>query len=179
MSARRALQLGVQQVLTGDGTALQEMSVVDARDSAPESEQPLMTLQEAEEFERLQRAESRAPLVDATPNLTLSQGSLDRVRDVRRSFEDASDGDPAEALLEQLIAGETGIGHQLQDLEAAATVLLGRVLTDPQLAMPVARVTREIVALGSAVRRRTENSLNAVAGLRAQRILISKHRLGT
>jgi hypothetical protein len=66
----------------------------------------------------------------------------------------------------------------LQDIEAAATVLLSRTIDRPDLALTVAKVAREVVALSTAVRRRTENTLNAIASLRAQRALLSRHRVG-
>ena len=134
-----------------------------------------MTSAERHEFEQLRQQQALAPPADAS-NLVLSQANLARARQVRQAFAERSDGDPAEELLEELIAGEIGVGHQLQDLEGVATALLGRTLMEPELALHVVKVAREIAALSSAVRRRTENSLNAVAGLRAQRLLVAAHR---
>jgi hypothetical protein len=110
--------------------------------------------------------------------LSLSPASLGAARAVRQAFEAVTDCDPAEGLLEQLLVGEVGIAHELQSLEAATTVLLTRTLDNPRLALEVAKVAREIVGLSSAIRRRTEGSLGAIAGLRAQRVLLARHRLG-
>jgi hypothetical protein len=107
---------------------------------------------------------------------TLSEGNVGYMRKAREAFEAASDGDAAEDVLEQFVTGEVGIGLQLQDLEAAAASLLGQALVDPTLAMATAKVMRELIAISSAVRRRTEHTLTTIAGLRAQRQLLAAQR---
>jgi hypothetical protein len=154
------------------------VTLVDADDAAPVVRHPsdeLMTESARGEFDQRRQQQALAQPADVS-GLMLSAPSLERARDVREAFRQSSDGEPAESLLEELIAGEVAVAHQLQDTEAAATVLLARVVADPELALHVAKVTREIVSLNTAVRRRIEGSLSAVATLRASRLLLAAQR---
>ena len=151
-----------------------EAVLVDAEYQMPEQPQELMTPSEAADLQRLM-GNSTEPGVDIS-KLTISTESLRLIREARDTFSAASDGDPAERILEELVVGEVGLGHELQNLEAAAISFLGKTLDRPELAVEVARVAREVVGLSSAVRRRTENSLSAIAGLRAQRVILAAQR---
>jgi hypothetical protein len=153
------------------------------REAGPRDELCEVTLVDADSIEELvapaltNSGPGTPPVVDMS-TLLLSSASLEAARTVREAFEAVTDGDPAEELLEQLLIGEVGIAHELQSLEAATMVLLTRALDNPRLALEVAKVAREVVGLSSAIRRRTEGSLGAIAGLRAQRVLLARHRLG-
>ncbi len=96
--------------------------------------------------------------------------------EARAALRDGSDGDPAERILEELVGGEVGLGHELQNLEGVATALLTRTIDRPELALKVSAVAREVFALSSAIRRRTENTFSAIASLRAQRVLLAAQR---
>ena len=157
---------------------VRHVALVDAEDGRESvvPEQRLLTHEEAQSLERLHAAGAATRAADAVGSLTLSKANLGHMRRAREAFQVASDGDPAEEVLEQFVTGEVGIGLQLQDLEAAASDLLGRTLVDPTLAMATAKVMRELVAISSAVRRRTEHTLTTIAGLRAQRQLLAAQR---
>ncbi len=126
--------------------------------------------------------EDAAGLAPPSPQaltLQLPDDYLAEARRVRESFTAAErDATPAERLLEGLISSEVPIAMGLGDAEGALVALLQRTVADPRLAAEVARTLKETVALHSAVRRRIENSLNAVAGLRAQRIFLEGRRAG-
>ncbi len=172
MSIRRTAGLRVV-----NSSATEEVTLVDATASEPEVAQELMTHEEANELERQRRAASSNRAVSLA-HLTISDASLTLARRARETLEAQSDGDPAERILEDLVAGEVGLGHELQNLEGMATALLARTMDNPALAMHVAKVAREVFGLSTAVRRRTENSLSAIAGLRAQRVLLAAPRGG-
>lgn len=131
-------------------------------------------------FDENEGEEHRAQLqpvpLDA-PGLALAAKSLERGLEVRRAFENGgSDSTVAEQLLEEFVAGEVPVVLELQKVEGALVGLLSRTVTNPALALKVAEVLKETVALSGAVRRRTEGTLAAVAGLRAQRAFIALHR---
>lgn len=175
MSARRTKMDGggeAQSVRRSD------VRLVDAAEpDAPACVEPLLTEEESLELQRLQQEAQDRNTAAAAANLTPPQHSLDRARQVRASFARAGDdSDAAERLLLDLVGGETVIVLQLQDVESALAVLLSRTVTDPRTALEVAKVLREAVALSSAVRRRVENSLNAAATLKAQRVLLASQR---
>jgi hypothetical protein len=153
-----------------------ELALVDAEAPAPEPPHELMTPEEEAELEQMKRAEALARPEADLRSLTISSPSLALAGEARAALRDGSDGDPAERILEELVAGEVGLGHELQGLEGVATTLLTRSIDRPELALKVAAVAREVFALSSAIRRRTENSLSAIAGLRAQRVLLAAHR---
>lgn len=111
-------------------------------------------------------------------SLVLSAESIGRGVEVRAAFERAGpDSDVGERLLEEFVAGEVPIVRELQNVEGALVALLGRTVmaADPAVALKVAEVLRETVALSSAIRKRAEASLVAVAGLRAQRAFSAAH----
>ena len=158
--------------------AAREMCLVDAEEpSVARPGDELLTHNEAHDLELLRAGEAGARAADAVANLTLSAPNLRRAHEVRVAFEAADDdGDIGERLLEELVSGEVGVALELQNIEGALASLLGKTVTDPRLALEVAKVFRETAGLSSAVRRRIENSLGAVATLRAQRILMSAQR---
>lgn len=160
----------------GEDLGTSEMVLVDAAEAHVPPAVELLTHDEVRDLERLHAVGAGTRTAADVGALTLSPASLGRAREVREALRAESDGDAAEQLLEELVAGEVAVGHHLQDIEAASAVLLGRVLTDPELALPTVRVAREIVALSTAVRTRTQNTLNAIAGLRAQRVLLAAQR---
>ena len=115
----------------------------------------------------------------APMDLTLSRESIARGIAVREAFENAGDdSDVAERLLQEFVGGEVPIVRELGNVEGALVALLGRTVTDPVLALRVAGVLKETVAVSAAVRRRAETSLAAAASLRAQRVFLDAHRLG-
>ncbi len=151
----------------------------DIRDNDPVQEltDALMTAEEAKEFAQMQRDATAAKPADAWSRLTLSPANICRATQIRGTFRSSGDdADVGERLLEELVAGETAVAMQLQDVEAALASLLSRTVTDPRLAMAVAKVMRETVGLSGAVRRRMENSLASVATLKAQRVLMAAQR---
>jgi hypothetical protein len=176
MSAARRQAPGLPPGERAALPARQEVALVDAAPAESSSGQEMLSHEEADDIEAMQAAGISARTAEAISKLTISPASLERARDVRQMFDAASDGDPAEGLLEQLVAGEVGIGHELQNLEGVSTALLVHTIENPALALQVARLAREIVSLSSAVRRRTENTLGAIAGLRAQRLLLAAQR---
>ncbi len=111
--------------------------------------------------------------------LSLSHDSIARGVAVRTAFEHAPAGSEiAERLLEEFASGEVPIVRELQNVEGALVALLGRAVTDPILAVRVASVLKETVAVSAAVRRRVEGSLQAAASLRTQRAFLGAHRRG-
>ena len=109
--------------------------------------------------------------------LMLSGPNLDRARRARVEFAGSEDGsEVGEQLLHELVAGETAIALQVMDVEGALAALLTKTVTNPAVAMEVARVFREATALSGAIRRRIEGSLNAAAALKAQRVLLAAQR---
>lgn len=169
------------RLLEAEGDSLgaaREMRLVDAEEpSVARPGEELLTHDEAHDLELLSAAEAGTRAADAVANLTLSAPNLRRAQEVRVAFAAAEDeGDTGERLLEGLVAGEVGIALQLQDIEGALASLLGKTVTDPRLALEVAKVFRETAGLSNAVRRRIENSLGAVASLKAQRVLMAAQR---
>jgi hypothetical protein len=150
---------------------LAEAELVEADDG---DTPPLARRQE--EGSSTPRADLKVPATrDTAQSLSLPQANLDRARELRMAFENARDGtEVGERLLQDLAGTETAIALSLLDAEAAGIALLHGTLIDPnaELALKVAEVLREIVALSSAVRRRTEGALNAAANLRVQRALL-------
>lgn len=161
-----------------DADMPREVRLVDVEErAAPEPPEPqLLSAEESEELHRLQEGEERRRAAEAVAKMTLSRPSLERIRTVRKALDVESDGDPYEQILDQLIAGEVGIGHELQDIEAALTALMARTVSDPAMFLQVTKMAREAFGLSSAVRRRTENTMSARASLRAQRVLLAVQR---
>jgi hypothetical protein len=154
------------------------VKLVDAEEptTPPLPEPQLLSTEESAEHHRLCEDEERRRAAEAAAKMTLSPPNLERVRAVGAALRAASDGDPYEQLLDELIAGEDGIGHQLQDIEAAVTGLLAQTISDPAMFLQVAKMAKEVIGLSSAVRRRKENSMAAIASLRAQRVLLAVQR---
>jgi hypothetical protein len=160
----------------GDALALassQATALVDA-DAPPETVDGVVTGDETDRLERLHRVDAASKPLAPLPSI--SKASLALVGEARQTFRQSSDGDPAERILEDLVAGEVGLGHELQNLEGVATGLLVRTIDDPLLALQIIKVAREVFALSTALRRRTENTFAAIAGLRAQRVLLAGQR---
>lgn len=112
---------------------------------------------------------ARATALSLGPQYHAKAGAL------RDRFRHASSSEPiGEQILEELVATETPIAMALQDAEAALVALLHRTVTDPQLAVAVVKLLKETVLVSNAVRRRIENSLGAVANLRAQRDFLDR-----
>lgn len=132
----------------------------DVDDAAPE---PAST-------EGAASAETR---VSAT--LGLGPAYLAKAESLRRKFNTPGRTDPTgEQILEELVATETPIAMALQDAEAALVSLLHKSITDPNLALAVMKLLKETVTVSNAVRRRIENSLGAIANLRAQRDFLER-----
>jgi hypothetical protein len=93
---------------------------------------------------------------------------------LRQTFAAAGDdSDAGERLLEDFVATESSIAVSLLDAEATAVLLLQHTMTtNPELALQVAHVAKEVFALGSALRRRTQGALASAASLRTQRLLL-------
>lgn len=175
MSAARTRRRGNEGT---SGVRGPEVRLVDAAEvEGPAQAGLLLTEHEAQELQRLQEEAEHQAATAAAANLVPPQPTLDRARQVRAAFARAGDdSDAAERLLLDLVGSETTIALQLQDVESALAVLLSRTVTDPRTALEVAKVLRETVALSNAVRRRVENSLNAAATLKAQRVLLASQR---
>ena len=130
----------------------------------------LLTHQERDGLEASIAHQSGARAVDAVANLTLAPVNLQRGHELRVAFEQADeDADVGGRLLQELVAGETAIALELQDVEAGLVSLLGKAIADPALALAVTKTLREVVGVGNAIRRRMENSLGAAENLKAQR----------
>lgn len=100
---------------------------------------------------------------------------LAKAESLRRKFKTPDQtGTTGEQILEELVATETPIAMALQDAEAALVSLLHKTITDPNLALAVMKLLKETVTVSGAVRRRIENSLGAVANLRAQREFLER-----
>lgn len=131
------------------------------------------------ELERRQREkdEQIEQAAEVVPTLRLAQVNLERGQEVQQAFRDTGpDGDEAERLLLELVAGEIPVLLQLRDLEAANAALLGRTITNPELSTAVLKVARETTAWLTAVRTRTQNTMGVIADLRAQRKFLARHR---
>jgi hypothetical protein len=129
---------------------------------------------ERREREKDQQIEQAAEVV---PTLRLAQVNLERGQEAQHAFRDAGpDGDEAERLLLELVAGEVPVLLQLRDLEAANAALLGRTITNPELSAAVLKVAKETSAWLTAVRARAQTTMGVVADLRAQRRFLSAHR---
>lgn len=96
-----------------------------------------------------------------------------RMRRAKAELARGAGTNDGERLLHELVASEVGVALQLVDVEAGLASLLSKTVADPKLAIEVAKVFRETVALSAAVRRRMEGCLSAAATLRAQRILLN------
>jgi hypothetical protein len=162
----------------GELTGLAEVSIVEnpALEAAPTAAED----GEAHFADELAKRNGTHPAqaaraAEAMANLTLSSTSLASAREVRQSFEE-NGAEAAEQLLERFVADETAVALDLQNAEAASIVLLARAILDPDLAGKVAKMAREVVALSSAIRARTERTLARVADLRAQRAFLAAHR---
>jgi hypothetical protein len=155
--------------------ALAQIELVENAALSPEGQSAMLHV--LEEPERGEQRDRVRPVPLDAPGLALAPKSIERGLEVRRAFEHAgADSTVAEQLLEEFVAGEVPIILELQKVEGALVGLLGRTVTDPALVLKVAEVLKETVALSGAVRRRTEGTLAAVAGLRAQRAFIAAHR---
>ena len=145
--------------------------------ASPCGEPQLLTHEEAAELERLERAAADARAADAVSRLTLSRVNLKRGHEVRVAFDQADDdAEVGGHLLQELVAGETAIALELQDVEAGLVSLLSKTIIDPTLAVAVTKTLREVVGVSSAIRRRMENSLGAAENLKAQRRFLSAQR---
>jgi hypothetical protein len=165
------------EVMTEAARAPSEMTLVDADEAAPADAHELMTPVGALALERIRGDEAGAhPVVDIA-NLKLAPANLNRAHEVRRAF-DRADEDCAvgEGLLRELVAGETAVALELQDVEAAVVVLLRNAITDPAMAAAVSKTLRDVVAVSTSVRKRMENSLGAAENLKAQRRFLSAQR---
>lgn len=163
-----------------DRRAFANLTLVENESLAPQPEG-----QELEPYPVAQLEEQlHVPVVAAleAPTLMISRENIQRGIEVRDAFDRAGpDSDVGARLLEEFVAGEVPIVRELQNVEGALGALLGRTVmgADLHLALKVAEVLRETVALSSAVRKRAETSLAAVAGLRAQRAFISSNHQRT
>ncbi len=181
------------KLLTSEGpTPVTGITLVDSADG-PEEVDGLADTQEdqdeaaeiaamvhaakAQDSGQLQRDDDSAKSSVDVSTLTLAPANLRRAQEIGGTFrQSGEDSDVGERLLEELVAGETAVAMQLMDVEAALASLLSRTVTDPKLAMEIAKVMRETVGLSGAVRRRMENSLASVATLKAQRVLMNAQR---
>ena len=142
-----------------------ELTCVEREDLAPEP--PASLAVKPAPTEEMSR--SPEPSL-AAPGFRLPDAYLAEAKKLRASFEAAEvDAAPGERLIEELIAGETAIARSLADSEAALASILQHCLTNPKLAVEVTKTLREVSGLSTAIRRRIEHSLRAVADLRAQR----------
>ena len=140
-------------------------------------EQPLLSSEEARDFERLREAEERRRAAEAVAKMTLSDRNLKRGGQVRASFEAAGDaGEVGERLLEELVAGEVAVALELSDVEATLAAMLRSVQSNPEVTLVVLKTLKEAVSLSDAIRRRMQNSLAAAATLRTQRQLVAAQR---
>jgi hypothetical protein len=146
--------------------------------SQEEDDQPELRVYREEQTPRRDTtADQLAVPTDAVANLRLPQRSIDRAAEVKRAFDHAGpESDVGERLLEELVSGELAVALELENTEAALITLLQKTITDPTLATAVAKLTREVFGLSGAVRHRIQGSLGAIAGLRAQRALLTTHR---
>ena len=108
-------------------------------------------------------------------DLTLASGNVTRAAELRHAFASTADGSAVgEKLLQDFVGMETALALSLIDTEGAAIALLQRALTsEPTLALPLAKLAREIESLSAALRRRMQGGLAAAANLRAQRRLLA------
>ena len=146
-------------------------TVVSPQDAQQQEEQAEREQKEREKDEQMQRA------ADVLPMLRLTDVNLQRGREVQEAFLEAGpDGDEAERLLLELVAGEVPVILQLRDLEAATAALACRTMTNPELTPAVLKVARETTAWLTAVRKRAETTMGVIADLRAQRRFLAAHR---
>jgi hypothetical protein len=166
-------------------TLFDSLEIVESDVSVPPSleDEDRRSLREYEEDEAKRRGTTPEQLTlaaDAASNLALPERSVARAVEAKGAFDRAGiESDVGERLLEELVSGELAVALELQNTEGALIALLQKAVTDPALATAVAKLTREVVGLSSAVRRRIEGSLGAVAGLRAQRAFLASHRART
>ncbi len=163
--------------MTGADRAMARMTLVDADEPAPEHPQEFMNSDEALELERDRRTQTGKQDAIDIGNLKLSSANLHRAHEVRLAFDRAEeDCAVGEGLLRELVAGETAVALELQDVEAAVVVLLRNTITDPTTAAAVTRTLRDIVTVGTSIRKRMENSLGAAENLKAQRRFLCAQR---
>jgi hypothetical protein len=165
----RQLDLEVEPALVDNEAAIRsEFSALEAKQEEHRAE---LERRQREKEEQLEHA------ADVLPALRLADANLQRGREVKQTFLEAGpDGDEAERLLLELIAGEVPVILQLRDLEAATAALACRTMTDPTLSPGVLKVARETTAWLTAVRSRTEKTMVVIADLRAQRRFLAAHR---
>jgi hypothetical protein len=161
---------------TADGGGM-EMTLVDADEPGSEHPQELLTPEGALALERMRSSEAATHPVIDIGNLKLAPANLHRAHEVRLAF-DRADEDCAvgEGLLRELVAGETAVALELQDVEAAVVVLLRNAITDPAMAAAVSKTLRDVVSVSTSIRKRMESSLGAAENLQAQRRFLSAQR---
>jgi hypothetical protein len=174
MSAARRQALPLRE---GDTPAVpQETVLIDAEEPEP-AHPEFMTDAEAEDFARLQAADVDARAADAVATLRLAPVNLQRAHEVRVAFAQTGDDcDAAERLLLELVAGESAIAMELQDVEGGLASLLRKTVINPTLTIALAKALREVVGVNNAIRRRMENSLGAAENLKAQRRFLRAQR---
>ena len=113
----------------------------------------------------------------AVAGMTISPANVKRAREIEREFrrEDEESG-VGERLLLELVAGESALALELQDIEGALLGLIGKAIANPNVALAVTKTLREVVLVSNAVRRRMENSLGAAENLKAQRRFLRAQR---
>jgi len=122
-------------------------------------------------------ASRTTPTAGALTECRLPAEYIERARVVRQALDSSSPAAAAdERLLHELIAGDMPVALALQDAQAELVRVLQKALHNPELALSVAKVMRETVALTSAVSRRIEASLMASGSLRAQRRFLALNR---
>jgi hypothetical protein len=134
-------------------------------------------LEDALAVERIQSGEAGTHSIVDIANLKLAPANLNRAHEVRLAF-DRADEECAvgEGLLRELVAGETAVALELQNVEAAVVVLLRNAITDPAMAAAVSKTLRDVVSVSTSIRKRMENSLGAAENLKAQRRFLRAQR---
>jgi hypothetical protein len=109
----------------------------------------------------------------AAASLALSDRNVAECIRVAKAIQNQGAADVAEQLLETLVVGELPIAAELAHIEGALVALLQRTVTEPAMHHKVAKSLKETVAVNTAVLRRMQNALSAVAALRAERPLLN------
>ena len=109
--------------MTAADPAMTGMTLVDADEPVFGRPQELMNTEQTVELELVRRTNPVAqPIVDIS-NLKLAAENLHRANEVRVAFDSAAeDCAVGERLLRELVAGETAVALELQDVEAAVVV---------------------------------------------------------
>lgn len=101
---------------------------------------------------------------------------MKRGGEARRALDEAAPAAAAdERILHELVAKQLPIALMLHDLEEQLAARLGVVIDDPKLALVVAKILHETVAMASAMSKRIQGTLSTAAALRAQRRFLVLH----